>query len=141
MGWPHGFITRGAQQNLFEWRGARVVHQERGRFTVDGPAVAPTHECDQRRRKVHALGGESILEAGWAILVLHLVQDVVLHEPAEPIGEQVASDAKIIMELAKAVDPAEDVSHDQQRPAISYQIERCFDGTRSSLGRVMQTDR
>ena len=129
MAWPHGFITRGTQKNLFERGGAIVVHQQCGRLAVGSPTVAPAHKRNQGGRQIHPFWGESVLEAEWALLIRDLVQYVGVDQAGEPIGEQVSSNTEIVAELAEAMDTTKDVTHDEQGPAVTDEIERCLDGT------------
>ena len=129
MARSHGFITRGTEQNLFERGGAGVVDQQGGRLPIDGPAISPAHEGNERGGEVHALCGQAVLVSLRSILVLDLVQDVVVDEPCQPVGEQVASDTKIVVKLTKAMYPTKDVPQDQQCPAVANEIKSGLDRT------------
>ena len=130
MARPHGFVTRGTKQNLFEGGCAGIVHQQRGRLAVGGPSITPPHESNERGGEVHTFWRQPVFEAGRTILVLHLVQNVMIDEAAEPIGQEITSDAEIIVELAEAVYASEDISQDQQSPTVANQIQRRLDRTR-----------
>lgn len=133
MARPHGFITRGAEENLFEWCRARVVNEQGWWLSVGGPAVAPTHQGHESGREVHALCGQAVFESWWAVLVLDLVQDSMVDKPAQPIGEQVACNTKVVVQLAETMDASEDVAQDQQCPSITDKIQGGLDRARRQI--------
>ena len=130
MAGPNVFVASRAQQYLVERGAAHIVYEQGWRLASGGPAVTPAHKSDECGREVHTFGGESVLVAYWTVLVLNLVKDVVLDEPAQPVGEQIASDAEIVSDLAEAVHTTEDVPQYQECPAVSDQIERRLNRTR-----------
>lgn len=132
----HGFVAGRAEKNLFEWGRARVVDEQRGRLPVGSPTIAPAHECDESRRKIHTFGRQSVFVAVGPLLVLDLVQDVAFDQPGQPVGQQVASNPQVVLQLTEAMNASEDVTHDQQRPAITDEVERCFDRARAEIGGV-----
>ena len=109
----HGFVADRAEKNLFEWGRARVVHEQRGRLPVGSPTIAPAHKGDESRREIHALGCESVFVALGPFLVLDLVQDVAFDQSGQAVGEQVASNPQIVLQLTETMNASEDVTHDQ----------------------------
>jgi hypothetical protein len=57
------------------------------------------------------------------------VQNVSIDQAGESIGQQVSCNTEVVTKLAKAMNTPKDVSHDEQGPAVTYEIERCLDGT------------
>ncbi len=71
------------------------------------------------RVEVAPLLGEAVLEARRAILVAHALEDAVRDELPQPIGQAVARDAEIALEVLEAADAEERVAQDEQRPAVA----------------------
>lgn len=94
-----------------------------------GMAIAPVHQRHEDRRQIAAGRREAILRAQRALLVRHLLENPVIHQSGQAIGEQVAGDAEVAVEVLETSDPPERVAQDQQRPTVADDIERRSDRT------------
>src|SRR5436309_3273667 len=63
-----------------------------------------------------------------SLLVAALLEDALVHQPAEASAQHVAGYAQIRLEILEPADAKEDVAQDQQRPALADQLERPGDG-------------
>ena len=86
--------------------------------------VAPLEHRNQDGPEVDALLGEAVLEAGRALLVGALLENALVNEAGEAIGEDVAGHAEPVLELVKPAPAVEDVPDDQERPALAEDLER-----------------
>ena len=87
--------TRRARQVTGELAAAvAVVDDDRGPVLRGVVAIAPLQQGHHHRPQVDALLGEPVLEARGAILVGHALEDALLDEPAEAVGEHVARDRR-----------------------------------------------
>jgi hypothetical protein len=91
-------------------------------------AVAPLHERDDRRPEVDALLAEAVLEALGALLVAPALEQALLGQALEAIGQDVAGDAEAALEVVEAADAQEGVADDEQRPAVAEDLEGAGDG-------------
>ena len=107
-----------------------VADQHRRALGLGQVAVAPVHHGDHHRPQVEPLLGEEVLVAGRALLVRALLEDVLLNQPREPVGEHVARDAEVVLDLVEAPAAVEDVADDEQRPALAEHLEGACDRTR-----------
>ena len=85
-------------------------------------AIAPLQQGHHHRPQVDALLGEPVLEARRAILVGHALEDALLDEPPEAVGQHVARDAEVALEVLEAAHAHERVAHDrivQRSPSTS----------------------
>jgi hypothetical protein len=55
------------------------------------------------------------------------LEDAVLHEPAQPVGEYGLRDVEMDLEVVEAPHAKERVANDQQRPALPDRLERAGD--------------
>jgi hypothetical protein len=90
-------------------------------------AVAPLHQRDQHRPEVYALVGEPVLEALGALLVGALLEDPLVDEAPQAVGQDVARDAEVILEVVEAPHAEEGVADDQHRPAVPDPLQRAGD--------------
>jgi len=93
----------------FRWEqpetAARVVAVEDRRAVLPGePAVAPAHHHHEHLDQVGALLGEVVLEPG-AGVVRTALEDALLDRIVEPLGEYLAGDAEVGLDLVEAVHP------------------------------------
>ena len=86
---------------------------------------AEAAERDDHRRERAAALGQRVARAQRALAVALARDEPEILEPAQPAGEQVGRDRlQRAREVAVARDAAQQVAHDQQRPAIADGIER-----------------
>ncbi len=91
------------------------------------PAIAPTRQRDDYGVEIASFRGQPILETTRAVLVRHPVEDAVLGELAQPVGETVARGAQVLLEILEAPYAEEGVAQYQQRPAVADHGERAGD--------------
>lgn len=96
---------------------------DRGTEITGEVRIAPVHQGNEGRRQVSAFLGESVFVANWSFLIRHFVEDLVLDEPLKPIRQQVAGDAKVLVELIKSANSAKRIAKNQQRPSIADNFE------------------
>src|SRR5262249_52391171 len=89
--------------------------------------VAPLAQRRERDVQLEAFRGEPVFEALRALAVADPLQDPLLDEAPEPVGEHVPRDAEALLKLVEAALPEEDVADDQQRPALAHHLERTRD--------------
>ena len=80
-------------------------------------AIAPLQQGHHDRPQVEALLGQAVLEARGAVLVGHALEDALVDEAAEAVGEDVARDAEVALEVVEAAHAHERLAHDEDRPA------------------------
>src|SRR4051812_39863648 len=90
-------------------------------------AVAPLHQRDDRRPEVEPLLAEAVLEALGALLVAVALDQALVDQPLEPLGQDVARDAEIALEVVEPAHPEERVADDEQRPAVAEDLEGAGD--------------
>ena len=96
--------------------------------------VAPGPQRVDRGPEIPALLRQDVLVAVGPLLVALAGEDPLLDEALEPAGEHGAGDIEPLLEVVEAANAEEDVAEDQQRPALSDDLERA--GERAVLGVV-----
>ena len=87
-------------------------------------------EREDRGVQIEATLGQPILVPVGAGAVAHALEQAVLDELGESLGEHVACDPEVALQLSEAVHPEVRVAHDQERPAVGQQRERALRGGR-----------
>jgi hypothetical protein len=100
--------------------------------------VAPLSETGEGDVEVTPLSREPVLEPLRALAVAHLLQDALLHQAVQAVGENVTGDAEALLELVEAAEPEERVADNQQRPALADDLER--PGDRAVLALVVAVE-
>jgi hypothetical protein len=100
---------------------------ERRAVGVRHPAVAPAGERDDDGIEVAALLGETVLVARRPLLVGHALEDAVLGQLLQAIGEAMARGAEVGVEVLEAAHAEEGVAQDEERPAVADDRERAGD--------------
>ena len=104
------------------------MHDQHGRPAVGaGVAVAPLHQRDERRPQVGALLGQAVLVALGALLVAALLEDALVNEAGQAVGEHVARDSQVALEVLEAAHPQKGVADDEHGPAVADRLERACD--------------
>jgi hypothetical protein len=98
--------ARCAVKVLFDGAAVAAVCEYQGRL-FDDPAISPVHERDCNSVKVAALGGQPVLLARRMMLIAVAFQDFVLDEFAQAIGQDVAGDTEVALEVGEAAHPEE----------------------------------
>ena len=98
-------------------------------------AVAPLQQGHHDRPQIEALLGQPVLEARGALLVGHALEDALVDEAAEAVGEHVARDAEVALEVVEAAHAHERLAHDEDRPAVAEHLERRGRSSSSGLRR------
>ncbi len=96
--------------------------------------VAPGPQCVERGPEIPALLRQGVLVAVGPLLVAVAAEDPFLDQALQPAGEHGAGDIEPLLEVVEAANAEEDVAEDQQRPALSDDLERA--GERAVLGVV-----
>ena len=79
--------------------------------------------------------------AGRTVLVATLLEDAVLDQPLQPRLQHVASDPEVGLELVEAMHAEQGFADDQQRPALSDDLERRGDAAHLVLVGPLQRHR
>jgi len=98
-----------------------------GSHAAAAPLVTPPHHRDECWAEGTALGRESILMAKRALLIRRLLDDFRFDEQTKTIGEQIPSDPKVFLDSREAPDPPEEITNNEQGPAVANEIERPLD--------------
>ena len=69
-------------------------------------------------------GVSAVLVSLGPLAVADALEDALVDEPAEAVGEDVARDAEALLELVEAAAAEEGVADDQERPALADDLER-----------------
>src|SRR5207244_1117386 len=77
--------------------------------------------------QVAALAGELIFVALGALGVANSLEDALLDQPVQAVGQDVAGDAQALLEVIEAAQAEKRVADDQQRPALADDLERAGD--------------
>ena len=95
------------------------VHRRGGQ---PGPLVAPVHQRDVDRKQRAALGSQPVLvqvARGVRGVVLPL-QNAVLNEPVEAVGEHITSQSDPALEVLESPGPVERLPQDHPHPAFPH---------------------
>ncbi len=100
------------------------IDEDRERRDTRLPPLAPLPQRDHRRQQRKPLFGQRIGDL--AAIVGHPLarEDAVIDQPREPVGEDVARDPELGLELLEMVQPVERRAQDQERPALAHRLER-----------------
>jgi hypothetical protein len=90
-------------------------------------AIAPLQQRHHDRPQVDPLLGQAVLEARGALLVGHAHEDALVDEAAQAVGEDVARDAEVALEVVEAPHAHERLAHDEDRPAVAEHLEGAGD--------------
>jgi hypothetical protein len=101
------------------------------------PAVPPLAHCSDNLPEVESLLGETVLRPRGVVLVWHPFEDAVLHEPNEPLVEDVARDSHAGLQVIESRHAQEGVPDDQQRPPLADHLEALSDGAVHGLAEVL----
>ena len=71
---------------------------------------------------------EEVVVADGLVRVGAALDDSVVEEVVEPLGEYLAGDAEVALEIVEAADPDEEVSEDEWGPGLAGDVEAARDG-------------
>ncbi len=97
----------------------RVVQDEERAFGASEPAVAPCRHRGQDGVGVPALLGEAVFVASGVLLILDPTQETLFHETGEPLGEDVAPDPELVLELVEAARAQARLADQQEVPMVA----------------------
>ncbi len=60
-----------------------------------------------------------------AFLILDLVEDSVINETAQSIGEQILGNSQFTLQLTESVSPSEYAAEDENAPPVAYDVGCC----------------
>jgi hypothetical protein len=92
-----------------------VVEDDGGAVATDRPAVAPGGDGEEDVAELPAFVREEVVVADGLVGVWAAFDDAVVEEMVEPLGEDLAGDAEVALELVEAADADEEVSKDERR--------------------------
>src|SRR5262249_36544013 len=108
------------------WRDRRVVApstRDPGRLVRD-VVVAPLHQRDNANAELAPFLRQVVLEALGVLAVANPLEDALADEAGQPVGEDGAGHPKAREQLIEAVVAKQDVTEDEQRPAVTHHFER-----------------
>lgn len=115
--------------------------QPRRRLRRPSPFRAPLPECAQHRKEVNALVSEVVFVARRVVGVQTPLDDRELLELPQALGEDVAGRTREGSDLVEAVDAVPELPDGDERPALTNDLQRRRDGTRSTLWMPHRPDR
>src|SRR4051812_45030643 len=118
-----------------------VAHDARRALGRRVVAVAPLHQRDDRRPQVDALLAEAVLEALRALLVAMALEQSLVGQALEAVGQHIAGDAEVALEVVEAAHAEEGVADDEQRPPDAEHLEGAGDGAVLLIVRAGQHQR
>jgi len=104
------------------------VEDDRRPVFVGCPAVAPGGDCEEDVAEFPAFVREEVVVADGLVGVGAAFDDAVVEKMVEPLGEDLAGDAEVALEIVEAADPDEEVSEDERCPGLAGDVERAGDG-------------
>jgi hypothetical protein len=109
----HGFTaSRAAKVDPGHLSTSMVPVQDRWAGLAREPAITPSDHHHQHVDELRASVGEVVLETRTGI-VLTALENTVLDEVIEPLGEYLAGDSEIGLNLVEAVDSREHIAQHQ----------------------------
>jgi hypothetical protein len=85
---------------------------------------APVHDRQQDGVEVEALRGQPVLEPLRPLLIALAPEDPLQDEGVQAVGEDVARDAGVSLQLLEPAHAEEALAQDEQRPALADHGER-----------------
>jgi hypothetical protein len=82
-------------------------------------AIAPFHEQDERGAELASFVGEDVLGPAGPLGIWNAVQNALVGQQLEAVGEHVGRDPKAALEVLESFDAEHGVAQDQQRPALA----------------------
>lgn len=132
----------GADGDRVDGSRAVVMAQWRQRMIPFEVAASPFAKGDDRRGEIGAARGEHVLMAKRPLLVRNALEDAVVDQGVETVGEHVGGDAELSLDLGIALLPVEDTAQDPECPHVAEDIEGAKDGAARSVvdghGRSLQ---
>src|SRR5919198_4359748 len=101
------------------------------RWLLGDVAIAPLHQRQERDAQLAALLGEVVLEPLGPFAIADALDDPLVDESMQPIGQHVAGDAQAVEQLVETAEAENEVANDEQRPAVANELERA--GNRAHL--------
>src|SRR5438128_182994 len=91
--------------------------------------IAPLSKRGERDVQVETLLRQLVLVPLRALAVEDPLEHALVDQPVEPVGQNVAGDSQALLQLIEAMQAEQDVTDDQQRPALADNLERPRDRT------------
>jgi len=88
--------------------------------------VAPLPDCVQRREQIGALLRQPVLVPCRALLVEGALEDALLDEPVQAVGEHIPSDAETLLELDELREAEEGIADDRPGPAFADDLQHAL---------------
>lgn len=115
---------------------ARVVEHEGCTIAPVQPTITPAHERQDHLVEIEALGGEPVLEPGWALGVGRALEDPGSDQLLQPTGEHGGRHPDLRLDLVEAAHAEERLTQDEERPMVADLGERTLHRV---LGRTLRT--
>ena len=126
--WPNRVAALVTHELSHRVTAAVGMFDEPGRAGLTGEVtVAPLQQCDHGGSELAALARQAVLVASRPLLVADALEDSLVDQVAESLGEHVAGDAETRLKLLEALQPEEGVTDDQQAPPLPDDLERSRD--------------
>jgi hypothetical protein len=90
--------------------------------------IGPPHQAHDHRIQVERALRQPVLIPVGVGPVADPLEHAVADEPAQALGQDIARDAEVPLELPVAADAEEGLAQDQERPAIAEDVNRELDG-------------
>jgi hypothetical protein len=100
-----------------------VAQHNRWSVRVRQVLVPPPHEDDDRSEEIAACLGEPVLVALGIPGIWHAIKQAHIDKHPQPRRERGPRNAEVTSELTEALHPEECLAQDQQRPALTDQLE------------------
>jgi len=91
------------------------------------PPVAPLPHGHHHVPQIAALGGEPVIRARRVIGVGNPLEDLVVHEVVQALGEDVAGNAQAGLKVIEARHAEEGIPDDEQAPPFPYEFQALSD--------------
>jgi len=131
----HPAIMR-ADRDRLDRAAVALVDQHRVRWHAAFPLLAPLTQRDHRRQQVQPLVGQPVFDLAAVIDARCALEDAAFDQPGQPVGEDVARDAKLLEEFLEMVQPVERGAQDHERPSLAHRLQRLRQAaTGSDLGK------
>ena len=92
-------------------------------FRCGSPPITPAPKGEKDVEEILASRGEHILPARGMILVGPGFEDASMHQSIQAIGEDIAGDAQVALEIVKSPHPHEGIAEHEQCPVITDDVQ------------------
>lgn len=120
-----GFSALGTRQHTPEVVPTVDVPVQQGRpFFTRTIFIAPVNETHQHRIETKALFRKPIFVPQGCILIDRFLQNAMIHEVPEPLGQHPPGNPQILLKIVKSTYTEERLTQDQKCPAVPHYRKR-----------------